>query len=581
MSAESPTTPEPERTPLSAGQRLGLAALLLALPLLLLWPLPVSLRSHVLAAPDQEAATHIWGLWAALREGEPLLLRTTLLGWSQGVELVLVDPANLLAFAIGDALGGPAAGYNLVLYFGLVVQGLAGLMLARHLGGSPWLGAVAAMACPTLISNAADGQTEGFAVGWVGVQLALLLGFVSRGGAWRGLGAAGALAMAWYGGPYNGLFASALDAAVGLGLLARARGDRPALWTRARRLLSVGALGVLLVAPLAIAILTMRDPTLPGSQARAGLPRIVENPAIFRGGVQTGADLTDPFLPGPLTGGEADVSHTAYLGVVALSMALLAVRADRRRWPWLLGALGWTALSLGPHLYLGGEALRLGDRPLLGPAGVLTLGMPVLGRLTRWYRAGAVASLLLAPLVACAGGKGARAVAVASLLVLDALLLAPLAWPLHATPMLSSEPYAVLSGEGALFEIPRTTTGQPPPGEWRDRTALAQTLHGRPVAGTIMGLSGAPETEEHHQSVLRLLRSGSWRAADRARLLAAGYRWVALLPTQIQVPPESLDNLNACLGPPLYRGADYVVWTLEGDRQGEDCLPPTGLPSAR
>lgn len=567
-------TAAPERTSRSGarGEWIALALVLALLPLLLLWPLPLVFSSHVLAAPDQEAATHIWGLWAALREGEPLLLRTSLLGWPQGVELVLVDPANLPAFALGRALGGPAGGYNLVLYFGALTQGVAGALLARRVGASPALGAVAAMACATLIANAADGQTEGFAVGWVGVQLALLLELAERGGVWRGALAAGALALAWYGGPYNGLFASALDLVVGIGLLARA--GRAGARTLLPRLLGVALGAALLVTPLAAAILGMRDPSLPGSGARAGLPRIVENPEIFRGGVQTGADLLDPWLPGPLTGGEAPVSHTAYLGVLALGAAILAVWRDRRRWPWLAGALGCVAFAFGPYLYLGGHALELGGRPLLGPAGGLTLLEPFFGRLTRWYRAGAVATLLLAPLVASVAPRGPWRLGFGALLVLDLLLLAPLAWPLHASPMPDPATWAPLQGEGAIFELPRTTTGEPPPGEWRDRTALAQTLHGRPLAGTIMGLRGSPEAEEHHQSVLRLLRSGAWRAADRARLRADGYRWIALLPTQLRVPAESLDNLNACLGPPVVRRDDYIVWTLEGAKVDQDCHPP-------
>lgn len=550
-------------------EALKLALLLALLPLLLLWPLPLDLSGQVLAAPDQEAAPHIWGLWVALREHTPLLIRTRLLGWPDGVELVLVDPANLPAFGLGQALGGPAAGYNLVLYFGVVLQGLAGSMLARRLGASPLIGAVAAMATPTLLSNAADGQTEGFAVGWVGVQLALLLDALRLGG-WRpALLAALALAAAWYGGPYNGLFASGLDLALGVGLLLRSA-HRP---TVLRRLAAVALPALLLVTPLAVAILAMRDPTLPGSLARAGLPRVVENPAIFRGGVQTGADLLDPWLPGFLTGGEADVSHTAYLGVVTLVVATLAVRADRRRLPWLLGALALTLLCLGPHLYLGGLALRLGGRPLLGPAGLLTLLIPPLGRLTRWYRAGAVASLLLSPLVACGAGRGARATLIGALIVADSLLCAPLAWPLHATPMIAASLTAPLQGEGAIFELPRTTTGQPSPGAWRDRTALAQTVHGHPLAGTIMGLAGSPEAAAHQQSILRLAREGAWRQEDRDRLRAQGYRWIALLPRELPLPAFSLDNLNACLGPPIVDAPDYIVWTLDGANAQQDCPP--------
>ena len=551
------------------GEALILALLLILLPLLLLWPLPLDLSGTVLAAPDQEAAPHIWGLWVALREHSPLLIRTKLLGWPDGVELVLVDAANLPAFALGQALGGPAGGYNLVLYSGLIIQGLAGSMLARRLGGSPLVGAVAAMAAPTLLSNAADGQTEGFAVGWVGLQLALLLDAVRLGGARRVALAALALAASWYGGPYNGIFASGLDLVLGLGLLWRAR-TGGAL----RRLLGVAGLAAALVAPLAVAILAMRDPTLPGSMARAGLPKIVENPAIFRGGVQTGADLLDPWLPGFLTGGEAEVSHTAYLGLVALLLGALAVRADRRRLPWLLGALAFALLSLGPYLYLGGTALRLGGRPLLGPAGVLTLLLPPLGRLTRWYRAGAVASLLLAPLAATWAGRGWRKPLVAALLLADSLLAAPLAWPLHHAPMIPAALTAPLIGEGAIFELPRTTTGQPPPGAWRDRTALAQTVHGHPLAGTIMGLVGSPEAAAHQQSVLRLAREGGWRLEDRRRLLAQGYRWIALLPRELPLPASSLENLNACLGSPIVRSPDYIVWTLDGAHAQEDCPPP-------
>lgn len=550
-------------------ETLGLALILAFLPLLLLWPLPLDLSGVVLAAPDQEAAPHLWGLWVALREHTPLLIRTRLLGWPDGVELVLVDPANLPAFALGQALGGPAGGYNLVLYFGVVIQGLAGSMLARRLGGSPLVGAVVAMSAPTLLANAADGQTEGFAVGWVGVQLALLLDAIRLGGWRRALLAALALAAAWYGGPYNGIFASGLDLALGIALLLRAP-ERRAL---ARRLASVALPALLLVSPLAFAILAMRDPTLPGSLARAGLPRLVENPAIFRGGVRTGADLLDPWVPGFLTGGEADVSHTAYLGALVLVGAALAVRADRRRWPWMIGALAFALLSLGPHLYLAGLALKLGGRPLLGPAGVLTLLLPPLGRLTRWYRAGAVASLLLAPLVATWAGRGRRAALIGALVVADSLLLSPLAWPLHSSPMIPRALTAPLQGEGAIFELPRTTTGQPPPGEWRDRTALAQTVHGHPLAGTIMGLAGSPEAAAHQQSILRLAREGAWRVEDRDRLRQQGYRWIALLPRELALPASSLDNLNACLGPPIVDAPDYIVWTLDGAHAGEDCPP--------
>ena len=119
------------------------------------------------------------------------------------------------------------------------------------------------------------------------------------------------------------------------------------------------------------------------------------------------------------------------------------------------------------------------------------MAVPVLGRVTRWYRAGAVATLLLAPLVSLHGRRGpAATLGLVGLLIVDTLLLSPLAWPLRETPLPAVAAYEALP-PGAVLELPRRTSAEPPPGQWRDRTALAQTLHGRPLAGTIMGLPEA------------------------------------------------------------------------------------------
>ena len=149
-------------------------AVLATVPVLITWPLARVFDSHVLAAADQEAAPHIWGLWAAGQTGSLLQIETSLQAFPDGIELVLVDPFNLPMFHLG-ALLGPAAGYNLVLWSSFIWMGIAGALLAREWDAPPWLGAVAAMACPTLIANAADGMTEGFGVGLVGIFAALLV----------------------------------------------------------------------------------------------------------------------------------------------------------------------------------------------------------------------------------------------------------------------------------------------------------------------------------------------------------------------------------------------------------------------
>ena len=61
---------------MKARPALALAALLLLLPPLLLWPLPRVGGQALLAAPGFEASSHVWGLWAATRTHQPLLIHT-------------------------------------------------------------------------------------------------------------------------------------------------------------------------------------------------------------------------------------------------------------------------------------------------------------------------------------------------------------------------------------------------------------------------------------------------------------------------------------------------------------------------
>jgi hypothetical protein len=580
--------------------RLSTVVVVLLGPLVLLWPLPIVFADAVLAAPDQEAATHIWGLWAALEHHMPLVVDSPLLNWPDGQRLVLVDPANLPAFAIGSLIS-PAAAYNLVLAAGVALMGVAGALLAGQIGAHPTLTAAIAMATPTVLANAADGQTEGFAVGWVGIQLALLIRCLRGGPAW-GVALAGlALALCWYGGPYNGVFAALLN----IGLVAGwPKQGRRLAWPRAAL---VAVLAVALCAPLAAAVLQDRPSGLPGDPSRAGPLNLVENPRIFRGGMQTGADMLDPWLPAALTGGEAEVSHTAYLGAFVLLLAVLAVARDRRRWPWLAGGLSFAVLSWGPWLSVGGLGLRIDNQLVTGPAGWLAAGVPVLDRLTRWYRAGAVASLLLAPLAALGAAeltRGWRArphrhttalVTIGAVVWVDALLLAPLKWPLHQTPLPDRAPWRAAdlldpSRREALVELPPVTSATPPPGAWRDQVGVLQPLHGRPVGGGIMGVRASPAALRCGGAVSQLLRDGVLSKSDRQRCLGDGFRFAAIHRTYFRAPDAARAHAEACLGSAVY--ADPNIWLLDlrGGKLAEDCagrpmtggvepLPPTGGPS--
>ena len=553
--------------PLSRAEIGALVGVLAVLPGLLTWPLLPRFFTHVMAAPDQEAAPHIWGLWAAGQGAGILQLNTVLQAFPDGIELVLVDPLDLPVFHLG-LLGGPAAAYNLLLIVGVVVMGLAGAALARMVDpqASPALGAVVGMACPTLLANAADGMTEGFGVGLVGLALAALV-WAGRAPASKGWVAAGVLVglTAWAG-PYNAVWTAFL----GLGLAGWALATRD--WRRLAAVVRAGLVGTVLAAPVAAAIFGARDDALPGGRARAGLPDIVDNPAIFRGGMRTGADLLDPWLPGPLTGGEAEVSHTAYLGVVMLVAAAVgAWRSPRRTWPWVVGALCFAVLSLGPWLYFGGTAVRVGASTLAGPAGLMMLTVPVLGRLTRWYRAGAIASLLLVPAVVARVRRPWARVAIGSAVVVDVLLLAPLAWPLHHSPLPDASALLQLPGDGALLELPPVTSAEPPPGLWRDETALLQVMHGHPTGGAMMGLGVSPLARSGVDELRRLMRGEGFDGQLAADLREQGFRWVVIHTDFHPVPAASLARLDACLGQPVVFTERHRAWELAAVPAGEGC----------
>ena len=555
---------------MTRGDWLLLCTALLLTPILVTWPVLPNLTTTLPAAPDQEAATHLWGLWAALQSGHPLLGQTDLMAFPVGTTVVLVDPGNLPWFALGSLLG-PIAGYNTVVLAGALLMAVAGALLAREAGGSPALGAVLAAASPTALGHVAEGMTEGAGVGWVGIHLAMLLGFRREGRPWQGAVAVGSAAACWYTGPYNGLWAALL----GVGLAA---GSLPAVlegrWRPLARLAAVAASAAVVVAPLAHAVLTARAPSLPGSAERAGLPRIHDWPDRFRGGLETGSDLLDPLLPVMLTGGEAPVPHTAYLGLALVVAGAVAVARAPRLWPWLAGAAAFSLLSLGPWLYVGGQAVRLGNGVVPGPAAGLMLGLPGLARVTRWYRAGAVASLLLATLGSAVPRRRAGRAALMVIVLVDALLLSPLQWPLFETPAPAHQVLTELPEPGALLELPPATTGEPPPGRWRDQGMALQVFHGRPVGGGAMGIPPSDAARGAQSRLEALMRGEGLEAMGMRRTREAGFRYLAVYPAYRQVPAEARRLLEVCLGPPLSETEDVWVFDLEGGAGG--CAPASG-----
>jgi hypothetical protein len=537
--------------PLRRADALLAALLILVLPWLLLWPAPLVFASRPLSAPDQEAVQHLWGLWAAWQAGDWLVVTTDRISWPTGFTFVLIDPGNLPWFALGSTLG-PVAGYNTVLLAGVALCGVAGLVLTRAAGGDgpgQVLGAVAGMANPALLSNAGEGITESFSVGWVGIAAgALLLALRSEGRAAVGWGAASSfgIAAAVWGGPYNAFWAALVCTAIGLAHLPS--------W---RRLTAITLGGVLGALPAILAQARERVDGLPGTASRARWVRPTLDPEVWRGGNLAGADLLDPWIP-DVVGGAAPSGHSAYLGLVALGLAIYAVARDRSRWPWLAGALAFVAISFGLYLSVGGRLLEIGGGMLLAPMGFAAKALPPLLRLTRWYRAAAVAGLLLAPLVAVALQR--RRGLIGALLVLDACLLAPRAWPVVTFDGRPSPVWGALDEPGAVVELPPVQWAFVPEGGVRDANLMQQAWHGRPNSGTFFNLSGGAASSKEVTALMYVAIGKGAAGEAPERLAGMGYDYVVVDRTRFEDLAET--SLEAALGPPLVADRQYVVYAL-------------------
>ncbi|MEC8423608.1 MAG: hypothetical protein VX000_07510, partial [Myxococcota bacterium] len=253
------------------------------LPLVLLWPLPVAWPDALLSDPSGEAARHVWAWWAALEEGQAFGGRTRLLASPDGAWAPVIDPLHLLLAAGPMWLAGPGAGLAVVLWSGLAVAGFAGALLVRETGldgPGQRVGAALGAAVPGLLGIAVDGITEGLGAGWVGLQLALLLGVARDARPRRIAWLSASLVAAVHAGPYNGVWCGLIDGLVGLFLLRR---------TRAHVL--PGVVALLASAPF-LGVVLAQDADQPGGALRTlPVPPPLADP--WRGAWRDGADLLD------------------------------------------------------------------------------------------------------------------------------------------------------------------------------------------------------------------------------------------------------------------------------------------------
>ena len=529
-------------------------------PAVVLWPLPLLAArgalgrpTALLTDPGGEAVVHLWSWVASQDAGSLLSAHSPWLNAPEGLDLQVIDPLHGLVYALGAGLGGPAAGWAAVCWLGLSVCAVGAVGLAREAAAPPvggWVAAAVGLAVPTVLASVVDGITEGLGAGWVALQLALLLRLGrTRSGRDAGLLAA-VLAAGVHTGVYNGVWMAFLDVPIAVWLLWRRRAWRP---------LVAGAAAASVAAPYLLAALRIAEGR-PGAGGRgAPLPPDARAPH-WRGSWMEGADVLDLFVPAPLTGA-APWATTAYLGAVLLVLvAVSAWQRPRAALPWCLGAAVFASLALGPFVVVGGAVTGL-------PSPASLLELTPLGRLTRWYRAGAVCVLLLAPVAASVSRRRSVALGAALLLLVDGRFGGPLPAVLPTTPV----PMATV-----LSELPGPFAEQPAvfpvrqPGTTADLNLLLQVLHRTPSSGTVDAVPGVATDAPAMRALQRCLAVppgslGEDLCADAAGgLVALGYRSVVLYRSGLARPlvHPGEPSLRATLGPPLAEDALVRVYAL-------------------
>lgn len=527
---------------------------------------------RVLGARDLEAGDHLWALWLGARDG-PVVARTTAVGFPEGYAWVVGDPLHVPVYALGAALAGPGLGLGLVQVFALALAALAAALWARELWPArpevAVLAAPLAVLVPELGGGLVTGMTEAQPMGLTALALLALHRVVEAPSAARAGWAAAAFGALPWAGPYPALYAVLLAPVVLLAGLWRSEVRGPALaWTAA-----AGAGAGLLAAPVLRAVLTARDAALPGATSLTS--DVLAAPDLPRNRM-LGADLVGLVAP------VIDGLHPGYLGAAAVGLGALALaHRDARRWlPAALVAL-CGALALGLFLQVGGHVVRVGEAPLLAPAGALSLLVDALGRAPRWTRMAALGGVLLAPLAAAgavawtaplprpvrAGLRGTALLLVA----LDALTLAPAPWPrptFDPTPPagwsdLAADPAPVLEVPRPRFATTLRERDGGPDMRLRHPTLVWQATHGLALGANPHAQAGAPGASAALADRLEAAaaaRDADGVAALRAEAAAQGFGWIVL---QDGVSGPSAERaVRGALGVPDVETGRIAAWRL-------------------
>jgi hypothetical protein len=416
----------------------------------------------LLGSPGAEVYGHAWVQHWVAADWPGLSGQTDVLGAGAPLPWPVIDPAVTWCAAGLSRVVGAIGAWNAVVLFAVAGAFLGGWAVADAAGGDRLTGGVVLALGPVFAGSLASGLTEDFALGVLGITLAVIGRRESaRADIAMGLGAGVLLgALAWM-----GLYLFLLGG-LGAGVLVAAGGRR-----RWRELAITAGIALLLSAP---ALWLQGERLQGGEQHRSGAPQIGFEPH-WRVNPRRGADLLSFVAPGPdpVDDGALIRLHPVYLGI---GVVALAVAAGRRggRW-WALVALG-LALAPGPELAVAGHPTGVAN-PFVAGLSVL----PVFGLVNHWARFMLVAQVGWAALAAMGverlRERGWRMAFLAPLgLVLEIVALSPAPWPLPVADADVPAIYRSLEGlpEGGVLVVPSAGPGVP-----FQRVLYRQRDHGR------------------------------------------------------------------------------------------------------
>lgn len=339
-------------------------AVYLVVAIALTLPLAAHFSTHIPGAQveglEQDGYMFLWDYWwvrTAIEEPGLRVMETRFLFWPETVSLryhtlVLLHSGAAALLQAGLTL---IQTYNLLLLFSLAACAWGAFLLCRYVTGSAAAAAVAGLAfgfCPYMTTHALAHQNL-IAAEWLAPLAYFALRALREGRLRYVLGAGVSWALVGLCDWYYFLYAAMLLVI----LLVTEIAARPRRWLPAVAAVAAAlVMGAILLSPLLVPMLAERSRGGYMQQPLARGTALAAQPELY---------LTPAFTH-PLFGDSATASlhslgvsrgeGTVYLGVVVLALALVGLLYRRRQTaPWVVAAVFFLLLALGPYLHVAGR----------------------------------------------------------------------------------------------------------------------------------------------------------------------------------------------------------------------------------